>query len=1040
MLAIKSINIGEDNQKVYDNLIVAVEASDGVLSLLLAVCDEPQLQDQIIQRYSAELQPRIRPYQVLLYRKEPSLREAIAEVVKKDSYLQSGGRAVITVIGADQLVSRRLGEERSEKEIFFGYLQWTRESLREYPYPIILWLTNPLLTELSRRAPDFWSWRKDVFRFKSLSGVEGVHQTVVLSPGHQHEEVNSPLQQKSLSIPNNLPYGGNPRFIGREAELAQLHEQLQGNDPISIFAIAGLGGVGKTELALQYAYQHLSLQTYPGGICWVGARQDVGTQILGFARSTLGLPIPDNLDLSEQVAYCWRHWPPGEVLLIFDDVLNDTTIQPFLPPADPRFKVLLTTRLRLARPLNQLSLDVLPEIAALEFLRSIVGKERIDGQLEHAQALCAFLGYLPLALELVARYLVREPSLSIVNLLDRLQTQPLAAQALARPEVGMTAGLGVASTFELSWQELTEAQQSLAYLLSLFALAPIPWARVVACWPEADTEDLEDWRDQLVKASLLQRQEVGVYRYHPLVHGFVRSKLAPDSPLVGAYAKAMAAAAMELEQSPTLEQVQAWSPLVPHVAEAATQWQSVLVDDDLTWPFVGLGRFYQGQGLYLEAALWYEQCLEATRQRLGERHPAVALSLNNLAALYRAQGRYEAAEPLLQQALALYRELLGERHPAVAQSLNNLAGLYYAQGRYDEAEPLLQQALTLYRELLGERHPAVALSLNNLAELYRNQGRYEAAEPLLQQALALYRELLGERHPAVAQSLNNLALLYKNQGRYEAAEPLYHQALELRRELLGERHPDVAGSLNNLAGLYESQGRYDEAEPLYRQALELRRELLGERHLDVAQSLNSLAYLYNNQSRYAEAELLLQQALDLRRELLGERHPDVAQSLNNLAELYRAQGHYEAAEPLHHQALDLRRELLGDRHPDIATSLNNLALLYQSQGRYDEAEPLYRQALDLRRELLGERHPDIATSLNNLALLYQSQRRYDEAEPLYLEALAILAQAVGTDHPNFQTVLGNFVAFLQGVVGANQTDQLSDHPLVKDLLAQMEGS
>ena len=95
MLAIKSINLGEDNQKVYDNLIVAVEASDGVLSLLLAVCDEPQLQDQIIQRYSAELQPKIRPYQVLLYRKEPSLREAIAEVVKKDSYLQSGeiGRA-----------------------------------------------------------------------------------------------------------------------------------------------------------------------------------------------------------------------------------------------------------------------------------------------------------------------------------------------------------------------------------------------------------------------------------------------------------------------------------------------------------------------------------------------------------------------------------------------------------------------------------------------------------------------------------------------------------------------------------------------------------------------------------------------------------------------------------------------------------------------------------------------------------------------------------------------------------------------------------
>ena len=115
-------------------------------------------------------------------------------------------------------------------------------------------------------------------------------------------------------------------------------------------------------------------------------------------------------------------------------------------------------------------------------------------------------------------------------------------------------------------------------------------------------------------------------------------------------------------------------------------------------------------------------------------------------------------------------------------------------------------------------------------------------------------------------------------------------------------------------------------------------------------------------------------------------------------------------------------------------------MLFRSQGHYGLAEPLYCQALDLYRELLGDRHPDVATSLNNLAELYRVQGRYKAAEPLYLEALAILAEAVGTDHPNAQTVLGNLVAFLQGVVGAHQTDQLSDHPLVKHLLAQMERS
>ena len=128
--------------------------------------------------------------------------------------------------------------------------------------------------------------------------------------------------------------------------------------------------------------------------------------------------------------------------------------------------------------------------------------------------------------------------------------------------------------------------------------------------------------------------------------------------------------------------------------------------------------------------------------------------------IYESQGRYEEAEPLLQQALALLRELLGDRHPNVATSLNNLAFLYYSQGRYEAAEPFYQQALTLWRELLGDRHPDVATSLNNLAGLYRSQGKYAEAEPLFQQALALRRELLGDRYPTVATSLNNLAMLY----------------------------------------------------------------------------------------------------------------------------------------------------------------------------------------------------------------------------------------------------------------------------------------
>ena len=155
------------------------------------------------------------------------------------------------------------------------------------------------------------------------------------------------------------------------------------------------------------------------------------------------------------------------------------------------------------------------------------------------------------------------------------------------------------------------------------------------------------------------------------------------------------------------------------------------------------------------------------------------------------------------------KRLLGNEHPSVATSLNNLAGLYNSQGRYSEAEPLYRQALEMIKRLLGNEHPYVATSLNNLALLYNSQGRYSEAEPIYRQALEMRKRLLGNEHPDVAASLNNLAGLYNSQGRYSEAEPLLRQALEMMKRLLGSEHPDVATSLNNLAGLYWTQGNTD---------------------------------------------------------------------------------------------------------------------------------------------------------------------------------------------------------------------------------------
>ena len=799
------------------------------------------------------------------------------------------------------------------------------------------------------------------------------------------------------------------KFVERETELQNLHEMLQKNNQVVIAAIAGMGGLGKTELALQYAMAHREI--YKGGICWLLAKaQDVGIQIVQFARMQLDLNPPEDFDLLAQVQYCFRLWREGNVLLVLDDVGEYQQVKPYLPAPSSRFKVLITTRQHFGASIKVLSLDVLQPKAALELLKSFFKEtpERIEQELAVAYQLCEWLGYLPLGLELVGRYLARKQDLSLTEMLRRLEKKRLEQLALVKPEADMTAQRGVLAAFELSWQELEDSDKQLGCLLSLFAAAPISWKLVEQCLPEEELEEIRD--DTLLKLHLLQRKGEGIYQLHPLLREFFQYKLTDleqAEELKRSLCRVMVAVAKEIPYSSTLEQITAVSLAIPHIAEVANHLIQYVSDDDLLWPFYGNATFYNAQGLYNQALPWFKQCLEVAKKHLGDEHPSVASSLNNLAYLYYSQGRYSEAEPLYIQALALWHKLLGDEHPSVASSLNNLAYLYYSQGRYSEAEPLYIQALALWRQLFGDYHPDVAQIFNNLALLYYSQGKYSEAEPLCIQALALRRKLLGNEHPSVATSLNNLALLYCSQGRYSEAEPLYIQALALRHKLLGNEHPDVAQSFNNLALLYCSQGRYSEAEPLYIKALALWRKLLGDEHPSVATSLNNLASLYRSQGRYSEAEPLYIQALALSRKLLGDEHPDFAQSLNNLALLYYSQEKYNEAEPLYIQALALWRQLLGDGHPDVATNQDNLAALYKSQEKYNEAEPLYIQALALRRKLLGEEHPDVATSLNNLAVLYYYQEKYNEAEPLYIQALELGRQLLGEEHPDVASSLNN---------------------------------
>jgi tetratricopeptide (TPR) repeat protein len=671
-----------------------------------------------------------------------------------------------------------------------------------------------------------------------------------------------------------------PNCVGRDAELKQLHETLQRRDGAVISAVSGMGGVGKTRLAIEYVTRHE--QEYPGGVCWLKAReQDLAAQIIQFSELDLKLKELDDprvkaLPIEELVQKCWRHWvPDGLVLVVLDDVTDWAACQRFLPKQS-RFRLLLTTRIqRLDAHLVEIPLDVLDPEDARDLLTQLERQGRVGQEPGAANELCEALGRLPLGIELVGQYLFQRRSLSLSKMLGELQTQKLACKALEREtQYSTTAQLGVRAAFELTWQLLTEESRTVARLLSLFAPDAILWELVERMMQRVKGEEYEiqEARTQLENASVVQivKENFEVCKLHPLIREFLREKQAivvettEERSLQDAYVSTLTAIASGMPSTPTTKHVLAFAPVRSHLQEVAERYPEELQGDDLLWVFNGLARFYEGQGLLAQAEPWYTDCLQLTQRLFEGDHREVALSLNNLASLYQAQGRYSEAEPLFQAVLAMMQRLFEGDHREVALSLNNLASLYHAQGRYSEAEPLFQAALAMRQRLFEGDHPDVALSLNNLAYLYQAQGRYSEAEPLYQAALAMRQRLFKGDHPDVALSLNNLAYLYQAQGRYSEAEPLYQAALAMTQRLFEGDHRDVALSLNNLASLYQAQGRHSEAEPLYQDALAMFQRTLGINHPNtqlVQHNLASLHQVMQSSPHPPRRRILLDRAL-----------------------------------------------------------------------------------------------------------------------------------------------------------------------------------
>ncbi len=639
--------------------------------------------------------------------------------------------------------------------------------------------------------------------------------------------------QKKLTPTKDIRYRGSVHFVGRETELTTIHEDLRRGNYV---AITGMGGLGKTELVTQYATQY---QDHYDGIIWFNARQRIlAAEVFELFTLKFGLEIPQTqgekpLTLKQQVDWCWLQYPKTQkpVLIVVDDLTNLTQLQEVVSP-ETRFRVLITTRQQHLDPnyIQELPLEVLSPPIALELLQKQLGKnhQRIVNEPETATEICEFLGNLPLGIILVGSYLTTDLGLSLTQMLERLQKRKLAETALQKRETINQTQLGIKAAFNLTWETLDTQTQYLGAFLSLFSPQFILWDLVVwviefevkneekqLIWTE---EELTTSKKRLYQVNFLQIEQESpeAYTIHNLVRLFLQEQLAEvgeKQPILErTFITPMIAVTRILPQSPTSQDIEKVKTVVVHWEDlgkrlideinqetaAADNLPVSMVADEIFWVFEGLGRFYQGQGLYQVAEFWYQQLVKVCQILFTSDHPYVAISLNNLGVIYYNQGIYSEAEPLYLEALEMTKRLFTSDYPNVATSLDNLAFLYNSQGKYSEAEPLYLDALEMTRRLFTGDHPDVATSLNNLAFLYNSQGRYSEAEPLYLDALEMRKRLFTGDHPDVASSLNNLASLYRNQGKYSEAEPLYLEALAMSERTQGTNHPNTITVRNNL--------------------------------------------------------------------------------------------------------------------------------------------------------------------------------------------------------------------------------------------------
>ena len=831
-------------------------------------------------------------------------------------------------------------------------------------------------------------------------------------------------------MPWNLPALRNPFFTGRESFLQRLHEALQGQTTTvrNAVALCGLGGVGKSHTALEYAYRFQHLYR---AIFWVHA--ETRETLLGSY-----LAIADLLELPEaresdharvhQAVIRWLHTHAGW-LLIYDNVEDLALLQQMLPAARDG-AILLTTRVQ-ATGKQFLPLEMEPP-GSSEAIQLLLRRARLlavdhpletlpPAELAYAARLAEDLGYLPLALDQAGTY-IEENGCSL--------EEYLALYRAYRPrllgERGAQGGdhpASVEATVQLAVAQVQQRNSTAVDALSLCAvLAPdaIPQEMF---WQEGEQVDESApplARDvlefhalvkELRRASLLQRHPGNrSLSVHRLVQEVLSDAMDAQTRQIWRE-RAIGRLNLLFPPLPLSTSQEQWplcEQLLPHILRCIKgheQEQShLLVGAQLC---LKASDYLQerDQGQHPEAIPLVEYALAVYTQVLGPEHPERAQCLDVLGILHRLQGNYEQAQGFYEQSLAIRERAPETEQRHIAETLNNLAIVARFRGKNEEAAQLFERALSIAEHIYGPTHYYTITPMSLLAMVYADLGRYDEAETLQRRALTLYEQVYGPSYSYFAASLRRLAILLHLRGRYAEAESLLQRSRDIIEQSFGPDDIRLAHCLDVIGQLFLDLGRDGEAEAALQRALAIFEQRLGPAHPDSIPALLSLAEYLRRQGSYEQAREFGERVLAINDRAFGSQHPGRASALCLLAMVARDAGQFPRAETLFRQAVDLYEQTVAATDPRRVAALHAQGVLARLQGNYPEAEALLQQALALREERFGPHHPQIAESLAELARLYREQDRAIEAEDCASRALSLAEQLLGQDHPLTQELL-----------------------------------